>query len=1062
MSPAAPTVSVVIPCHNLGAYVDQAVQSVLDQTYPDFEIVLIDDGSTDPATRHLFTSYRRPHTRILRTENQGLAKTRNLGVREAAGRYVSFLDADDLLVPTFLEKTVALLESDSSLAFASCWLEGFGESQFLWTPSTCDFPHLLAEDTVCTAALTRREALVAAGGFDPDMPMPGYEDWDLAISLVERGFVGRIVPEVLFRYRIRGGSMSESCTSPENHARLLRWIVRKHADTYRRHLPGVLAVIEQRTIEMEGAPRAASTSRADSDERRRSAVVEETLRKLLGSRSWRASSGLRRARTRVKLARDSRKSAPPRVSVVLTCRDQGRDLPDAFRSVSLQTSRNDEVIIVDEGSTDPITLQVLDGYRSSGIAVLRADGRGTASARAVGLRSARAPYRFAMGADQTLESDCLPRAMETLDREPTVDFVCCGLRDSDTSGFTYAPRSADLSDVVGCRRYAFPVVRAAALEAVGGYDPEMKTAAAGDYDLVLRLAASGRRGTVLPDPLVNSHARRDPEGETLQPSYAVHAKHAAIFERHLEAAVVGLEEERRALQTYLEAVSVAAAAPPAEPRTSIDWGDLRRVDPVSAVWGIDRGLPVDRYYIARFLESRRGDIRGRVLEVKDSTYTGQYGGGVEAVDVVDIAPDNASANVIADLAEVGSLPGDRYDCFVLTQTIHIIYDVRSVLRNAYRALKPGGVLLATLPCVSRLDYESGLEGDFWRFTPASARRLFEEAFGEGNVEVEAFGNVLACSGFLYGLSAGELRREELDHSDPYFPLVLCIRATKRAGPDSRAAILLYHRIDRAARDRWRLCVSPENFASQLDQVCRRFQPVRLRDLAAGVRAGGVPHRGVALTFDDGYRDNVTRALPMLRERAAPATFFLSGDGAASGATFWWEVLDASLERMGLDEPAARALHSRLARAAESDRRRELDSLPAGSGPFPPRMSAQDAALLVEDQLADIGAHGWSHRSLADLPPDEQAREIDENVRGLESALGVNVTSFAYPFGGPVGTDTPQILARHGIDAACAIGTEPVTGRSNPLALPRLEVGDWDGEQLAARLERLFEQRAVER
>jgi glycosyltransferase involved in cell wall biosynthesis len=143
-----PTVSVVIPCYNLGAYVNEAVQSVLDQTYGDFEIILIDDGSTDPVTRNLFTSYVRPKTRILRTDNQGLARTRNLGIREAAGRYVSCLDADDLFEPAFLERTVAMLDSDPSAAFASCWLTAFGDSSFLWNPATCDFPHLLADPSI--------------------------------------------------------------------------------------------------------------------------------------------------------------------------------------------------------------------------------------------------------------------------------------------------------------------------------------------------------------------------------------------------------------------------------------------------------------------------------------------------------------------------------------------------------------------------------------------------------------------------------------------------------------------------------------------------------------------------------------------------------------------------------------------------------------------------------------------------------------------------------------------------------------------------------------------------
>ena len=445
---SAPAVTVVIPCYNLGAYVNEAVQSVLDQTYRDFEILLIDDGSTDPVTRHLFASYRRPFTRILRTENQGLARTRNLGIREAAGRYVSFLDADDLFEPTFLERTVPLLEGDPSLAFASCWLAGFGESSFLWTPATCDFPHLLAEDTVCTAALTRKEALVSAGGFDAAMPLPGYEDWDLAIGLVERGLRGRIVPEVLFRYRIRPGSMTASCTAPENHARLVRYIVQKHPEAYERHLVGVLEVIEARTIEIEESRRSRSPV-GHPDEERRAAFLEETLHRVLESRSWKASRALRGTSRRVKLWMRRRESAAPRISAVLTCRDQGKDLPDAFRSLSLQISRDDEVVIVDNGSEDPVTLQVLEGYRSAGIPVIRTDRVSDAAARERGLRTARAPYLFAMGSDQTLEADCLPSATEILDGDPSVDFVCPGIRDSDGTGFTYFPESAELPAVLG-------------------------------------------------------------------------------------------------------------------------------------------------------------------------------------------------------------------------------------------------------------------------------------------------------------------------------------------------------------------------------------------------------------------------------------------------------------------------------------------------------------------------------------------------------------------------------------------------------------------------------------
>jgi len=226
-----------------------------------------------------------------------------------------------------------------------------------------------------------------------------------------------------------------------------------------------------------------------------------------------------------------------------------------------------------------------------------------------------------------------------------------------------------------------------------------------------------------------------------------------------------------ALESFLQAQTERIA-------NSIDWGNLRRLEPVSHVWGLDRGIPIDRYYIDKFLEKCRADVRGRVLEVKDPLYTLLYGTNVERSDVVDVRADNKSATLVADLSSPESLPADTYDCFVLTQTIHIIFDTARVLANARRTLRPGGVLLSSMPCVSRIDPESGLQGDSWRFTPASARRLFEQEFGEGNVVVVSFGNVLACTSFLLGLAAAELTPQELDYHDPYFPLIVCVRAQR--------------------------------------------------------------------------------------------------------------------------------------------------------------------------------------------------------------------------------------------------------------------------------------------
>jgi SAM-dependent methyltransferase len=210
-------------------------------------------------------------------------------------------------------------------------------------------------------------------------------------------------------------------------------------------------------------------------------------------------------------------------------------------------------------------------------------------------------------------------------------------------------------------------------------------------------------------------------------------------------------------------------------RRPISLGALRRVTPLSDEYGYDRGTPIDRYYIERFLEEYRADIRGRVIEVKDSGYTDRYGSGVEDRDVLDVDPSNAAATVIADLTAADTMPSDEYDCFVLTQTLHFIYDTRAALAHAHRMLRPGGVLLATVPSVSRVDRQLV---DYWRFTVASCRLLFAEAFGAEHVIVRSYGNVLAAMGFLTGLACEELSRREVDAHDDDFPVIIAIRAVK--------------------------------------------------------------------------------------------------------------------------------------------------------------------------------------------------------------------------------------------------------------------------------------------
>ena len=205
---------------------------------------------------------------------------------------------------------------------------------------------------------------------------------------------------------------------------------------------------------------------------------------------------------------------------------------------------------------------------------------------------------------------------------------------------------------------------------------------------------------------------------------------------------------------------------------------LRRTRPVSASWGYDRGTPVDRVYIERFLERHAADVRGRVLEVEEPEYTTAYGGtSVTAFDVLDVDPANERATVVADLSEAGSLPPERFDCAIVTQTLQYMRNPETALTNLWHTLAPGGTVLVAVPCTSRIDPDAP-DADRWRFTPLGLETIFRRTGEWSELEVRGFGNVLTSVAFLMGLAAEELRGRELDEQDASFPLVACARARK--------------------------------------------------------------------------------------------------------------------------------------------------------------------------------------------------------------------------------------------------------------------------------------------
>ena len=210
-------------------------------------------------------------------------------------------------------------------------------------------------------------------------------------------------------------------------------------------------------------------------------------------------------------------------------------------------------------------------------------------------------------------------------------------------------------------------------------------------------------------------------------------------------------------------------------------GDLRSQEPLSRRFGEDRGLPVCRWYIERFLGEHSTLVRGRVLEVAERTYTRRFGGDrvTESV-VLHATQGNRGADLVGDLSTGEGIPESRFDAAILSQTLQCIFDVQGAARIIHRMLAPGGTALLTVPAIAPVSrYDAERWGEYWHFGEQAMRRLFEPLFGAANVVVAAHGNHVAAHAYLAGMAAGELSEGELLPQDPDYPVVITALATRR-------------------------------------------------------------------------------------------------------------------------------------------------------------------------------------------------------------------------------------------------------------------------------------------
>ncbi|WP_240731563.1 glycosyltransferase [Hymenobacter radiodurans] len=215
------------------------------------------------------------------------------------------------------------------------------------------------------------------------------------------------------------------------------------------------------------------------------------------------------------------------------------------------------------------------------------------------------------------------------------------------------------------------------------------------------------------------------------------------------------------------------------PVGQVELGDLGRTKPFSTVFGYDRGGPVDRYYIEQFLQREAAAIRGRILEIGDNEYTLRFGSDITQSDILHVDASNPRATIIGDLSNVQHVADNLFDCIVLTQTLHLIYDYKQALDTCYRLLKPGGTLLLTVPGITPIDHGEWKETWYWSFTDKALQRLFADAFpGPGTSKIQSHGNVLIAAAFLYGMGVSEVTTQQLQDHDPHFQVINTVKAVK--------------------------------------------------------------------------------------------------------------------------------------------------------------------------------------------------------------------------------------------------------------------------------------------
>ncbi len=512
---------------------------------------------------------------------------------------------------------------------------------------------------------------------------------------------------------------------------------------------------------------------------------------------------------------------PGAVTVVITTYQHAHFLDAAIASVLAQGAEVCRILVVDDGSRDSPETVVA---RYAGVGFHRQGNQGLSAARNTGLALCRTEFVAFLDADDYLLPGGLAVSRALAQSHPGAALVYGAYVRTDVQGevlgeLRAVPASADPyeqllgGNIIGM--HATVLYRRAALLALGGFDRSLR--ACEDYDVYLRLA---RHGEILshdvPVAAYRMHGANMSRNRALMlrsvGEVLARQRSSVRSDRvHRDALYAGIRWWWRiyahGVTSYGRVVLALAMAPlvPLFPRAFIGpvrqrvqraltaargdglsphrgrvrLGHLDRLEPISRAFGFDRGEPLDRAYIADFLDKHKMDVCGRVLEVGDDSYTKRYGGGaVTRSDVLHVHAGNPQATYVADLADGGGLPSDAFDCVILTQVLQLLYDVPAALQTVRRILKPAGVLLVTVPGISQIAADEWGANWYWGFTDRSVSRLLEDTFDGAHPDVRTYGNVLTAVAFLHGLAAHELPARKREPVDPLYQVLVTARVVK--------------------------------------------------------------------------------------------------------------------------------------------------------------------------------------------------------------------------------------------------------------------------------------------